>query len=267
MRERVTYIVRKGRSEFDPKRIEVGKTSIAVSEIDAMKEHQITLPVSEIPADIWRVLRNCQQLHIRWSTAQTQDLVAPYVSRITPGLHVGFTPVQGRSAKRLCSLLRQTFGQRLKCDSVETAFTSPPLQSVQSASPASKQYFYYINSLQDFSIWIQKNVCGEDGIPCRLRARDLEKASSIDIDFDAMSQSMTLKTIWTRPNGDDGKWYETLSKGKNAGDTLEVGVLMNEPPEEEETLRYSGFITQVGKDRSPSLSTTHILTTVFLTIS
>jgi hypothetical protein len=35
-----------------------------------------------------------------------------------------------------------------------------------------------------------------------------------------------------------------------------VGILMNETPENDEELRYSGFLTQVGKDSKPSKATT-----------
>jgi hypothetical protein len=254
MRERVTYVLQKGESVFKPDQIETTKTSLAISNIEAIKEHHIVFSSPEIPPEIWRVLRNCHELHIRWSTAQSYNLIAPYTSRVSPGLHVSFTPLQGRSAKRLCSLLKESFGQRLKCDSVDSAFTTPPVLSSRFASTASRHFYYYMPSLSDLSTFIQRTICGEDGIPCRLRASDLQKADVFDIDFDAISQSLTVKAIWTKPNSDDGKWYETHLKGSGTSDTLEVGVLMNEAPEEEEELRYSGFLTKVGKDSVPGQS-------------
>jgi hypothetical protein len=104
----------------------------------------------------------------------------------------------------------------------------------------------------DLSLFIQHEICGPDQFPCRLAAHDLKKADSFDVDFDAVSQTMTLKALWTNPNGDDGKWYEELLKGPGDGDTLEVGVLMGEEATEEEELRFSGFLTQIGRDDEPS---------------
>lgn len=38
-----------------------------------------------------------------------------------------------------------------------------------------------------------------------------------------------------------------------ASGSLEVGVLINEKPEEAEELRYSGFLAQVGSDEKTSM--------------
>lgn len=62
---------------------------------------------------------------------------------------------------------------------------------------------------------------------------------------------MTVKSIWTYSTADDSKWYETHMKGDKPEDTLEVGIVMNEVPDEDETLRYSGVLTQVGKTDRP----------------
>src|ERR1700760_3366349 len=156
MRERITYVLQKGEPSFNPDQIETTKTSLAITNIKAIKEHHIAFSSPEIPPEIWRVLRNCHELHIRWTSPRSFNLVAPYTSRLSPGLHVSFTPLQGRSAKRLCSFLKETFGQRLKCDSVESAFTTPPVLSSRFASTASRQYFYYLPTLSDLSLFIQK---------------------------------------------------------------------------------------------------------------
>lgn len=251
MRERVTY-VQKGFLDFNPKNIDITQTSLAITGLDAIKEQQITFSQPEIPADIWRVLRNCHELHIRWSSAQPHDLVAPFVSRVAPGLHVSFTPLEGRSGKRICSLLKETFDPKLKCDSVEEAFTSPQPLSGRFASGASKQYYYFLHSLRDLSLYIQRTICGGDGIPCRIRATDLERAQSFDLDYDALSQSLVLKALWTKPNGDDDRWHETHYIGKSPTDTLEIGILTNEDPTDPEELKYSGFLTQIGKATKPS---------------
>jgi hypothetical protein len=44
------------------------------------------------------LLKQIHELHIRWSTSKSYESIAPFVSRITPGLHVTYTPSQGKSA-------------------------------------------------------------------------------------------------------------------------------------------------------------------------
>jgi hypothetical protein len=251
MRERITYIVRNP-SEFHPKQLGTSKASFAVNSLDAIKEQSITLSTKEIPPALWRVLRNCHELHIRWSGAQPYHTLAPFVSRVPPGLHVHFTPLEGRSAKRLCELLKDSFGQNIKCSNVKDAFTTPPILSERFSNSAARQFYHFTPSLLDLSLYIQQTICGGENFPCRLAAHDLKKADTFDIDFDAVSRVLTLKAVFTTANGDDGKWYEELIKGSGDGDTLEVGVLMSEEATEEEELRFSGFLTQAGRDDEPS---------------
>ncbi len=47
---------------------------------------------------LWRVLKQCHELHIRWISSTPYASIAPFVSRASPGLHVFFTPQRNRSA-------------------------------------------------------------------------------------------------------------------------------------------------------------------------
>lgn len=252
MKERLTYIVRDPPS-FNPSQLGNTNTAFAVNALDAIKEQSITLVPSEIPAALWRVLRNCHELHIRWSTAQPYNSLAPFVSRVTPGLHASFTPLANRSAKRICELLKEAFGKSVKCSNVQDAFTTPPILSDRFGSSASRQFYHFTPSLFELSLFIQQTICGAEQYACRLAAHDLKKADTFDVDYDAVSQSMTLKAVWTNANGDDGKWYEEINEGTGEHDTLEIGVLMGEEATEEEELRFSGFLTQIGRDDAPSM--------------
>jgi hypothetical protein len=249
MRERVTYILTgAGAADFHASSLEITKSSLAVPGLDAVKEHRLTLSPAEIPAALARVLRNTRSLHLRWSSpvSRANAPLAPFVSRTAPGLHVFLTPLPGRSAKRLCALLRDVFGARVKCASVDAAFTNST-----AAGDGARQFFYYVPDLAPLSLWAQRDVCGAEAYACRLRATDLEGADAFDADYEAESGDLVLRAVWTRPNGDDGKWYETHMRGGGDGDSLEVGVLVNEPPESEEELKYNGYLTVVGKDAEP----------------
>jgi hypothetical protein len=98
MRERVTYILKDLTEPFDPKVLDVTDNSFGVPGLNAIKEDHITFGSDELSPKLLRVLRNVHELHIRWQTHRPFDEVAPYISRLTPGLHVFFTPLQGRSA-------------------------------------------------------------------------------------------------------------------------------------------------------------------------
>jgi hypothetical protein len=251
MRERVTYILTEpGAGDFDPSSLEITPSTLAVPGLAAVKEHRLALSPAEVPAPLSRVLRNAQSLHLRWSSpvsrAAERPPLAPFVSRTAPGLHVFLTPLPGRSAKRLCALLRDVFGARVKCGSVDAAFTN----STRGGGDGARQFFYYVPDLAALSLWVQREVCGAEAYACRLRATDLEGADAFDVEYDA-SGDLVLRAVWTKANGDDGKWYETHMRGGGAADSLEVGVLVNEIPESEEDLRYSGFLTQIGKDAEP----------------
>jgi hypothetical protein len=249
MRERVTYILSDAAAgDFDPSSLEITPSSLAVPGLDAAKEHRLALSAAETPAALARVLRNARSLRLRWSgpASRATPAPAPFVSRTAPGLHVFLTPLPGRSAKRLCALLRDVFGARVKCASVEGAFTNATADG-----EGGRQFFYYVPDLAALSLWAQREVCGAEAYACRLRATDLETADGFDADYEAASGDLVLRAVWTRPNGDDGKWYETHMRGGGEGDSLEVGVLANEPPDSEEELKYNGYLTVVGKDTEP----------------
>jgi hypothetical protein len=266
MRERVTYIARDA-AKVDPSQFQLSSKDFAVSQLDAVKEHQITLDKDELPAELWRVLRNCHELHVRWTTHRPYPALAPFVSRVPPGLHVTYTPLEGKSAKRLCQLIKDTFGGQgniggatgstgIKCESVEEAFSTPNVLSERFASSAARQFYSFLPSLQNLSMWFQQHACGEN-VNCMLQAFGMQQADGFDLDFDAVSQTTSIKVVWSRANGESG-WDETLTKGTKKTDTLEVGVLMNETPEEDEELRYSGWSTKVGQDKKPCTSQSNL---------
>ena len=72
------------------------------------------------------------------------------------------------------------------------------------------------------------------------------------MDYDSISHSVVFKVFWARSPNADEMWHDTHYK--NANDTVEVGVLTNEQPDEPEELRYSGWLTVIGNDKKPCTS-------------
>jgi hypothetical protein len=102
----------------------------------------------------------------------------------------------------------------------------------------------------DFVHSIVFNLCAPSSDECRLKALELILAGYVDADYDSISHTLTLKAFWSKSAHLDGRWKETHHLPASDG-ALEVGVLINEKPDEDEELKYSGFLTQVGKDSSP----------------
>jgi hypothetical protein len=273
MRERVTYIISPAISKSIPaKAIQLSKSSgtgsFSLTHV-LLKEHHITFTAEDISPYLWRILRNVHELHIRFQRAGSTDVLGdlpePYTSRVPPGLHVSFTPLEGRSAKRLCVVLKELFGQNLKCSSPENAFTSPQVISERFASGASRQYFHPLPSLLDLSLYIREHLCPRRAdIPypsCVQLAHELRRAVSMDVDYDAISQTLSIGAIWTSSDvpSDPQSWNDKFSvrpeglSPEHGENTIEVGVLTRQSnsQEESEELTFAGLLSQLGTDKKP----------------
>ncbi|KAK3060603.1 hypothetical protein LTS18_008178 [Coniosporium uncinatum] len=103
-----------------------------------------------------------------------------------------------------------------------------------------------VPSLTNLIIYLGQKFCREGDVACHRQALSLSKASNIDIDYDTISHALIFKALWSDdPSG--GAWNEDLQKVRE-DDSLEVGVLNNETPEEKEELKLGGFLTVVGDD-------------------
>ncbi|MCJ1476894.1 protease B nonderepressible form [Lambiella insularis] len=81
-------------------------------------------------------------------------------------------------------------------------------------------------------------------------ADTLSDSDYVDIDFDTISQALTIITFHAGPPFSTG-WTERISNLKGAV-KAEIGVLANEPPKEPEELSLGGFLTTIGEDSKPS---------------
>ena len=153
MKERITF-VHSPDDAFDSKQLRVEDGALHVRSLKAAREDQLTFSFSELPQEVftsfqttftanlrkqlWRVLKQCHELHIRWTSTSPYSSIAPFVSRTSPGLHLAFSPHVNRTAyvsafpramlkdqaltvcsDLLCPLLHKVFGEQLKCASPE----------------------------------------------------------------------------------------------------------------------------------------------------
>lgn len=96
MKERVTFVHPPG-GEIDPKLLELQSTGLLGPDINTMREDRLTVPLEEIPTKFSEVLRQFASLQVRWSSPTQQNTISPFSSRISPGLHVSYTPAKGAS--------------------------------------------------------------------------------------------------------------------------------------------------------------------------
>ncbi|KIW00708.1 uncharacterized protein PV09_07694 [Verruconis gallopava] len=250
MKQRITYIVKDPVQGYDPSNLKVTKTSLTVAALDGAKEHHITLGMHELPDELRELLTGSHELYVRWGSDRPYEATAPYASRISPGLHVFFSPLKNQDAPPLCDHIRAVFGDDVKCDGVETSFTTPPILSGRFSHSASRQFYSYVASLQPLVDRLVREVCPtSDDFGCKSLAQGLLTADYVDLDYNSISHALILKAFWS--TSPDSAWDETHHLSSRDG-ALEVGVLSNEKPDEDEELKYSGVLTQVGKDKEPS---------------
>jgi hypothetical protein len=91
MRQRIT-LLQDPQDSVDPKSVKVTGSSISTPKLRAAREDRLTFPFDELPQELYRVLKSSHELHIRWVSPNRYTTITPLVSRLSPGLHVLYTP-------------------------------------------------------------------------------------------------------------------------------------------------------------------------------
>lgn len=94
MRQRITF-PQDPQYSTDPKVLKVDKKGITTLEdIKSARELQITFTLEELPQELYKVFKASQEVNIKWVTSKQFESIPPMVSRLSPGLHVFYTPKQ-----------------------------------------------------------------------------------------------------------------------------------------------------------------------------
>ena len=266
MRRRSTFVHEPG-FQFDPAELTVTKTTVTHPGLKAAREERLTYGFNELPEELQQVLNQAHELHVRWSPEHPHKLISPFVSRISPGLHVFYTPLEGHTDSLLCPLLRKTFSQQLKCQSPTSTFTTPAVLSERFASTASLQYHSPLPSLSNLVAYLQSSVCSRSNTVCLHDASLLNLSDSLDIDYDSISHTLTLTAFWSKPpavlydpiseSTIQNSWKIDVRKASEAHHRVEVGVLSSSPATDAHDLQLSGFLTVVGEDNKPKPTLFH----------
>lgn len=93
MRQRITFL-QEPNDSIDPSTLTVTPSSISAPELIAAREERITFGFEELPQELYRVLKASHELHVRWVGEGVFETRAPLVARLSPGLHVFYTPLR-----------------------------------------------------------------------------------------------------------------------------------------------------------------------------
>ncbi|KAL6239603.1 protein pbn1 [Aspergillus navahoensis] len=253
MRQRITYI-QKPSAPFHPSQTTLTRDAVSVQSLDAAREQRLTFSFNELPSELWQVLRQCHQLHIRWASEKVYEAVSPFSSRISPGLHVFYSPVETGKAKRdgegrepLCTLLKKVFDDGLRCESPEKSFITPPILSTRFSSTAAYQFHELLPSLENLVTYIQQKFCQTEDDKCHQQAASILAADSVDINYDSISHALTMSGFWSQAPREQG-WTEIIEKHKDGTDKVEIGLLGAEQANEPEEIKMGGLLAVVGQD-------------------
>ncbi|KAI5868063.1 PIG-X [Durotheca rogersii] len=245
MRQRITFFHRHEHG-VDPDSLKLAGRSIAGPDIIAEREDRITLALDELPAELRDLLQESQELYIRWQSPVAYQTVGPWSSRLPPGLHVFYTPSNGRKleGERLCPLLQAAFGP-LDCSSISDSFTKLPNDRFSHST--AYQYYQVLESLAQFASYIEKRACVSPGSECKERAQRLAKANSVDFSYDAVSNVAKVTALW--PNEP-----QPLSVDSHPDHRAEVGIMTPDiPPHlEQHEFGVTGLLSVLGQDTKPS---------------
>jgi hypothetical protein len=258
MRRRSTYITHPSRA-VNPADIQIRGKQFLLGALKAAREERLTFGLEELSVELADHLRKCHELHMRWAPEHSYNTTTPFLSRLSPGLHVQYTPLEHTEADGLCTLIRKLFGKQLKCDSPNETFISPPLVSERFAQTSSLEYYSALPALRHLVAFIYRTSCAPTDLMCLHTVSLLNIADAVDADYDSISHTLTFTVLWSKqpevfydPIGDLTSFdVWNLDIEPKGDDRVEVGILSAGKATEPSDLQLSGFLTVLGEDDHP----------------
>ncbi|KAI1393519.1 PIG-X-domain-containing protein [Hypoxylon trugodes] len=245
MRQRITYF-HKPENGVEPASLTVSGRSISGPDIIAEREDRITLALEELPIELQHVLREAQELYVRWQKPTAYKTIGPWSSRLPPGLHAFYTPIHSEKPDggRLCRLFRTAFGP-LDCSSTSGSFTKLPNDRFSHST--AYQFYHILNDLTHFSTYLEQYVCASGDADCKTRAQRLLDANSVDLSYDAISRVVKVTSVWPHKR-------QPLSIESHPSHRAEVGIMTSDVPAhlESHEVGVAGLLTVLGEDGRPA---------------
>lgn len=250
--------------DIQPSQLQLSGDRFFITDLAASREERLTFGLNELPQELVQVLNNAHELHLRWASESNYNTSIPLFSRISPGLHISYTPLKEHQNDLLCSLLQKILSKDLKCLSPAETFTTPPLVSARFASTPSLQYHSLLPSLSRLIAYIQTQFCSYSDLnaqkACIHSTSLLSLATTLDVSYDSISHTLVFTAAWAAappvyfdPVTAD-IYYDAWQVKVEApsGSTVEVGILTQSQATDPHELALSGVLTVVGEDTTPS---------------
>ncbi|KAF3482393.1 pbn1 [Arthroderma uncinatum] len=244
MKTRLTYIY-EGDNEFEPTQTALNDTALSLRSLKAAKQERILFDYTELPHEIRQVLKKCRDLRIRWASERPYAAVAPFSSRVSPGLHVVYTPANsGSSGEPLCRLLQKTFSDEIDC-TVSPLLSSPASFISTTDSVPRLKFHTLLPSLPRLLSYVNQYICQEDA-ECRNHVASISSASSLDIDYSDSTAHLMVAAYWAEAPVKDG-WTEVIKQPKDDQDRVEIGILAEQNRIKPEEVKVGGLLADVGR--------------------
>ena len=249
--------------DIQPSQLQLSGDRFYITDLDAAREERLTFGLEELPRELVQVLHNAHELHIRWAAESNYNTSAPLFSRISPGLHISYTPLSDRQDELLCPLLHKILSKDLKCLSPKQTFTTPPLVSSRFASTPSLHYHSLLPSLSRLIAYLQTQVCSHTDPDaektCIHTTSLLSIATSLDISYDSISHTLVLTTTWSAPPTvyfdpiTADVYYDAwqVKVSATSSSKVEVGILTQSQATDPHELTLSGVPTAFRESTKP----------------
>ncbi|KAK6350680.1 protease B nonderepressible form [Orbilia javanica] len=242
MKRRITFLVSPQENEAPEDALRLAKDSFEIKGIKAIREDRFTLTFDELPQFVKDVVKQTQELHLRFDNGKNYDekWKGPFASRLPLGVHILALPLRESKMTNLCSFISKYAD--IPCSLIEAAFIS--------RGRLRQLYAPDANILSNVLKPLANKICGPSKKACKDKVLALNTATSLDLKYDAKSQTLDVNVIWATSDGNarDGSW-DVQIKPETPTDKVEVGVLTNggkTSGEEEISLR--GKLAVVGQD-------------------
>ncbi|KAH6890415.1 PIG-X [Thelonectria olida] len=245
MRERITYVHED--INLDPKSLDIQEAGLLGPLIDTTRQDRLTIPFGELPSELAELLKTFDRLHVRWASPKEYNTLDPFTSRISPGIHVSYTPSRpgDTDPTQLCTWLQRSFGT-LACHSPES-FTEFKVKN--NVKPHNFYFYQTLEDLFTFVVRTTTDFCPELDSICKARIRSLYTAASLDLSFDTTSSALQINTLWPfRP--------QTIAAPASSERRTEVGLFIKNEPKsiKPHELGVAGLLTVLGESKKPSPS-------------
>ncbi|KAF3094315.1 protease B nonderepressible form [Orbilia oligospora] len=241
MKRRITFLVSPQENEASEDALRLAKDKLEIKGLKAIREDRFTFTFDELPQFVKDVVRQTQELHLRFDNGRNYDekWKGPFASRLPLGLHILALPLRESKMTNLCSFILKYAD--IPCSSIETAFIS--------RGRLKQLYVPNVDVLPNILKPLGNKICGPSKKACKDKVLALSTATSLDLKYDAASQTLDVSAIWATSDGNskDGSW-DVQIKPDTSTNKIEVGVLTSggKSPEEEISLR--GKLAMVGQD-------------------